>query len=187
MPLEHRSIFSYSVSRPYPVKWVTPTVIVGFIAFATLFSFLHLASNGFDMVIKVSPNPNITLRDSVVFKNWPTYLTDRIQPTCEPLDLHINTQYFTNKTALIYTLAAVWQDSPSHDATERNNLPSLTYLNNVLENCTISSVAINLEAIDRTASQIAYSKWGANTRTYITCQIAADSGAVSLDLIMEYD
>ena len=149
-------MFSYSVSRPYPFKWFTPVVVVGFVVFTALFSFLNLACNGYDLIVQTLSDPNKTVSEGIWFQNWPSYLTSKVQPSWQPVDIHVNTLFFTNQTALTYTLTNVWQVPPTGG--NRSVLPSLTYYNNVLENCTVNSLEVDLEALDRSGNQFAYSQ-----------------------------
>jgi hypothetical protein len=44
----YESIFNYNITRPYPYRWFTWTVVLGGIAAAALFSVINLAANGYD-------------------------------------------------------------------------------------------------------------------------------------------
>ncbi|KAK8026301.1 hypothetical protein PG990_004124 [Apiospora arundinis] len=59
----HQSSFSYNVTRAYPFKWFTPTVIIGGILTAILVSFINFASSGYELVATSSNNPNGTVSD----------------------------------------------------------------------------------------------------------------------------
>lgn len=65
--------------------------------------------------------------------------------------------------------------------------PSLTYLGNVLENCVVNSIQIDLESQDRAANQLAFTEWGASVRTSVTCQISTATGPVFLNVTQSYD
>jgi hypothetical protein len=185
MTTPHESIFSYSISRPYPFRWITPAVLTGFLAATVLFSFLNFASNGYDLIVQTSSNPNATISEGIWFQNWPSYLTSNVKPSCQSVDLHVNTLLFTNQTALTYTLTDVWQ-VPAGGASRRV-LPSLTYFNNVIEQCAVNSVEVDLEALDRSANQFAYSEWGARVRVYVACTIEGVAGQTSLNLTTTYE
>lgn len=165
MGTAHESIFSYSISRLYPFKWFTPVVLVVLVAATALFSFLNFASNGYDLVVKTALDPNATVSDNNLFQKWPSYLTSKIQPSCQDVDIHVNAQLFTNQTALTYTLIDVWQTSA--DGGNRTILPSLTYHNNPIEQCAVSSIEVDLESLDRGANQIVYTEWGPSVRAYV--------------------
>ncbi|KAI1209371.1 uncharacterized protein F4807DRAFT_91589 [Annulohypoxylon truncatum] len=182
---KYESFFSYSVSRPFPFRWFTPGAIIGGIVSLALFTFLNFASSGYNLVVQISSNPNATLSEGNWLQRWPSFLTAKVQPTCEPANLPVNSQIFTNQTALTYMLTNVWQH---HEATgEQVASPSLSYYNNVLENCSVASIEMNLESMDRSANQFAYSEWGALLRSYATCQIATSSGVVFFNLTQTYE
>ena len=85
----------------------------------------------------------------------------------------------------MYTLNAVWQQNSSSN--NPHILPALTYFNNVLENCSISFVGIEMEALDRTANQIAYAEWGEVVRTFATCSIPSVEGRTWFNITQEYN
>ncbi|KAF7512916.1 hypothetical protein GJ744_012019 [Endocarpon pusillum] len=182
----HESIFSYGISRPYPFRWFTPVVIVGFLVATALFTFLNFASNGYDLIVQTSSDPNTTISEGIWFRKWPSYLTSKVKPSCQSTDIHVNTLLFTNQTALTYTLTDVWQ-ARTGDGNNRAVLPSLTYFNNVIDQCSISSIEVNLEALDRSGNQFAFSEWGAKVRAYVSCTIEGAAGRTSFNLTTTYD
>jgi hypothetical protein len=185
MTSAHESIFSYGINRPYPFKWFTPVVLAGFLVATVLFSFLNFASNGYDLIVQTSSDPNTTISEGIWFQNWPSYLTSKVKPSCQSVDIHVNTLLFTNQTALTYTLTDVWQVLAGGG--NRSVLPSLTYFNNVIEQCAVTSIEVDLEALDRSANQFAYSEWGASVRAYVSCTIEGASGQTSFNLTTTYD
>jgi len=104
---QHQSIFSYSLSRPFPFRWFTPGTVVGAIVFTALFSFLNFASSGYNLIVQTSSNPNVTISQGDWLQHWPSFLTTKVQPTCQPANIVVNSQFFTNQTALKYTLTSV--------------------------------------------------------------------------------
>jgi hypothetical protein len=145
MARQHSSLFSYNITRPYPFRWFTPVAIVLVVLFTVFFSFLNFVSTGFDLVVLTSLNPNASIAKGVWLEHWPSYISHNVQPTCQAVNLPINSQFFTNQTALTYTLAGVWKQ----DDKDVIILPSLNYFNNVLENCEVTSIQIDFEALDR--------------------------------------
>ncbi|KAJ6107191.1 hypothetical protein N7523_008514 [Penicillium sp. IBT 18751x] len=184
MPLTHESFFSYNVTRPYPYRWFTPVTVLGAVIFAALFSLLNFAANGYDLVVQTSTSPNSTITSTRWLDRWPSYFTDKVRPTCEPATVSVGSQIFTNQTALTYTLTAIWQPS---EGTNSIVLSSMSYFNNVLENCTVTAIEINLEALDRTASQFGFSEWGAVVQTYVLCGFYSPSGFIQFNLTQVYD
>lgn len=183
----HESIFSYNITKPYPYKWFTPVVLVSLVAFTVLFSFVNFVSNGFTLINESSGNPNSTASESHWFQHWPSFLTGKFQSTCEPFNLQVNSELFTNQTALTYTVTDIWQPALNPQNVTNTYAPSLPYYNNVLEDCSVWSIEMDLEALDRSANQIAYAEWGATVRSYVTCAIQGPNATTMLNLTQEYD
>jgi len=179
------SLFSYNISRPYPFRWFTPVVFVGGAIAIALFSFLNFISNGYLLSVETCTNPNITVSQGIWFKHWPSYFTGNARPSCQSVDIPVNSKFFTNQTGLIYTLTSVWQP----DATTEQNIisPSLTYQNNLIQDCVINAIEVDLEALDRLAAQIAWSEWGSHLFAYTTCSITGSSGYTMFNLTAEYE
>lgn len=185
VPKNHTSFFSYNISRRYPFSWFTPVAIVGGIIFTSLFTLLNFASSGYDLIVETSSDPNATVSSNSWLQHWPSFLSSKVKPTCQPAELPVNGQVFTNNTALTYKLESVWQEGGDIDS--KIISPSLTYFNNVLEDCSISSIEVNLAAMDRSGNQFAYAEWGAVLRSYISCRIISAPGVVFLNLTQSYD
>ncbi|GAP85845.1 hypothetical protein SAMD00023353_1401420 [Rosellinia necatrix] len=182
---QHESFFTYGLTRPLPFRWFTPGAVVAGVISLALFTFLNFASAGYNLIVTISTNPNATISEGSWLQHWPSYLSAKVQPTCEPANLPVNSQFFTNQTALTYTLTGVWQH---HDATSPQVVsPSLSYYNNVLNNCSVASIVVDLSSMDRSGNQFAYAEWGALIRSYITCQIVTTAGLVFLNLTQTYD
>ncbi|KAK4549260.1 hypothetical protein LTR36_007719 [Oleoguttula mirabilis] len=185
--MAHSSMFSYNITRPYPMRWFTPLCIIGFIIFTVLFSFLNFVSTGYTLVVQESSNPNATVDSGVWMHHWPSFLTSKVQPTCQTVNLPVGSKFFTNQTALTYTLTDVWQPQAGGAGAGYGIAPSLSYYNNVIENCSVNSIEIDFAAMDRSANQFAYSEWGAVVRSYATCEIIDTNGSTKFNLTQEYD
>lgn len=178
------SIFTYNISRPWPFKWFTPVVLLGTVILMVLFSLLNLVSNGYVLAVQYTDNPNATTTSQVWFNKWPSFLTSKVRPTCQASGIAIGTKILTNNTALTYTLDSVSQitkDNPGQFA------PTLIYQNNLLSNCAITSATISYGFMDRTATQIAMSRWGVEGKAFVTCQIGTDEGIATFNLTAIYN
>ena len=107
--------------------------------------------------------------------------------------------FFTNKLALTYKLENVWQLSDNNPKL----LPSISYLNEPLANCSINTIQIQLVAEDRTAEQFGLNQWGPRISvsacrseidpwklTYqasATCSVVQKSGATLFNLTSSFD
>lgn len=177
-------MFSYSVSRSYPFRWFTPVVFIGGIVAAGVFSTLSFVSNGYYLSVKVTQSPNATVSHGIWFKNWPSYLTENVQPTCHTVDIPVNSKIFTNRSGLNHELVRAWRQLP---AKKIKTFPSLTYHENYIQDCKIKSIRVDLSSVDRTGAQIAWSKWGAYLRARTKCSITCESGLTMFELQTEFD
>lgn len=139
----HQSSFSYNVTRAYPFKWFTPSVIIGGIITVVLVSFINFASTGYELVATSSNNPNGTVVDPSQHGGirWPSYFVGDTRATCAPVTLPLNTLLFTQNNAIAYTLKSVWR---LKDDGTRVNLGSLVYHNNMLQRCNVTEVTIDV-------------------------------------------
>ncbi|KAI7187997.1 hypothetical protein KC363_g5697 [Hortaea werneckii] len=186
----HSSFFRYAVTRPYPNRWITPVVIIGLIIFTILFSLLNFVTTGYTLVAQETSNPNRTISDTVWKRHWPSWITENVQPKCSAADISVGSKLFTNQTALKYTLTDVWRPSTGGAGgagTADGITPTLSYNDNILENCTVNFIDIDISSADRTATQYAYAQYGAVVHTYATCSIVSPNGTLNVNLTQEYD
>ena len=180
----HASIFHYNLSRPYPFRWFTPVAIVGGLVLVALLSLMNFVQNSYVLGVEYASNPNATISKGVWFKNWPSYLAGSVKPVCQPANLPINSEFFTNHTALTYTITSVFEgDGQSSDAS-----PSLPYMNNLLDKCKITLFELQFDgAIDQSWAAYSSSTWNIDMRAYATCQIWGPMGRTVFNLTAEYN
>jgi len=178
-PSSHESLFSYSITRPYPYRWFTPVLIAGAIVVTALFTFLNFANNAYQLEIGTSFNPNATLATQTL-SHWPSFLKSKNRPSCQSQYFPVGSQVFTNNTALFYTISGVWRtngnvtfsgNSAKSSGTGIEIFQALGYMANTLQNRSINYIAMDFAAMDRTANQFAYSEWGVEIRSYMSCSI----------------
>ena len=153
------SSFSYSITRPYPYRWFTPTAVVGGIILAVLFSAINFFSNAYNMITITTNNPDV-----VEANHWsgrvPGTLTSKIQPKCEDAIIPVGSTINTNQTALSYQLVCV-QDHPA-----------LAYHNKPLQSCEVTQIVIDFQTNNgRQAALIDKSGWGVTVNADFTCDI----------------
>lgn len=181
----HESLFNYNLTRPYPFRWFTPVAISCCVIAAIVFSFINVASGGYTLIVHSTTDPNATLSEGTWLKHWPSFVTTKVRSTCQSYSIPVKTQIFTNNTALTYTLTDVWRESP--DGTRKIS-SSLTYQNNLLESCAISSIDMDFDSQDRSAVQLSYSAWGAKVSVFATCSINNHAeGPTKFNLTMLYN
>ena len=150
--------FTYSLSRPYPYKWFPWAVLIGGTVALTLFSVVNFAASGYDLVAQSTTDPNGTEAQTSWTEAQVFSLLNRVGPSCQTQDIPVNTEFYTNKLSLPYTLTNIWRESASGASAV---LPSLAYKNNTLEKCSVLLVQIDLESAQRTAMQQGFTIWGA--------------------------
>ncbi|PSN68544.1 hypothetical protein BS50DRAFT_674934 [Corynespora cassiicola Philippines] len=173
----HTSMFSYSITRPYPFRWLTPTIFVVGILASILFSFINFATSGYNMITITTPDPNTTIANVTNFQNWPSFLTSKIRPTCEPKALTVNGDYYTNNTILSYRLLSITHDKETNGITYADT----PYLNNPLTDCSILEVSYHYkrnEQIDHI--------WTVDLVAYVTCAINGDAGRDWINMSTTY-
>lgn len=104
------SLFFYGLARPYPFSWFTPAAVVVRIIAVAAFSFLNVATAGYNKIVVVTSDPNATIANGTFFSDWPSYLSARMRATCELKILVVNGKYYTNNTAYLYRLNSAWQN-----------------------------------------------------------------------------
>ena len=179
----HSSFFNYNISRPYPFKWFTPVVLTGLAFAIPPLSLINLGSSGYTLAAQYSHDPNATV-SGIFYNDRFSHLIIKLEPTCQSVNIPINTKVLTNNTALTYTLTDVLQKTDEANQT----LSSLVYHNNILSSCTIDHIAVRLESTSRTASQIGLSNWGVDAQAFISCSLDTDDQRLTtFNLTAEYN
>jgi hypothetical protein len=163
--------FTYPVTRENPYTWFSWFVIVGGICVAVLLSAINVAANGYELIVVYMDNYNSTVNQTRWTGRPPFSWFEKALPKCQTREIPVNTQFFTNNSALSYTLTSVWHQNKTGLI---HPLPSLKYTNNVLENCTVQHLQVDLEWAQRNAAQQGWVTWGAQA-------------LVSIDLIYQPD
>lgn len=177
------SFFNYPITRPYPYAWFTPVAIVGGICLLSLLSVLNFVQNSYALNIQYANDPNSTISNGVWFQNWPSYITRTVRPTCEPANFPLNTQFFTNQSGLTWTLTSVYNEDSSAPLS-----PSLTYMNNVLENCKVTEIQIEFDGTQDVDVAVSYlTPWDIQVRVFATCSVWSSTGYTLLDMTAMYD
>jgi hypothetical protein len=151
----HLHQFGYAISRPYPFSWFSWMVIVGGISATVIFSILNLAATGYILQVQYTSDYNATMLQKHWTQRFPFSWLDKTPTTCKSQEIPVNSQVLTNKLALPYTLAAVWNNNSV-------SLPSLRYTNNILDHCELGYMTLDLESKQRTASEQGWMPWGTN-------------------------
>lgn len=148
-------MFTYPVSRPYPYRWFSWVAILGGIILVVLVSIFNLANDGYTLVVEYTTDPNTT----VSRRPWAQKLValdNRNAANCQSQNLPVDTQYYTDKLSMPYTITNVWQRDP---AGPNVTMPSLRYTNNALENCSVGLIQLDYASMERTAAEIGWIGW----------------------------
>lgn len=180
----HESLFSYNLSRPYPFKWFTPVVLIGGVLITVAVSFLSIGTSGYQLISVSSSDPNATEAGKTWFGQGLGSIIGSMQPSCAPTTIPLDTVLYTNNTALQYTLKGV----STIDASDgRAAQGSLVYHNNALHNCTVTSVQIVFEGLERSAVNIARQQQGAELTAYVGCTVETPQGRMEVNMTATYN
>ncbi|KAF7193074.1 hypothetical protein HII31_05635 [Pseudocercospora fuligena] len=177
------SIFTYSLSRPYPSRKVTWIVLGGGITLAVLFSFVAVASNAYQFQSIYTTDPNSTVSHREWYQKAPFSWLSNMDATCQAAILTAGSQYLTTGRGFVYTL-----DQMRLDATNGSGsgvLSSTAYKNVTLKDCDVVQISINLARADQSRYAKNRWAWGATTAQAITmCTVESDNGPVGLNFTM---
>lgn len=147
--------FTYGITRSYPYRWFKWVIVVGAAVLIAIVSIFNLANNGYTLRPEYTTDPNST----VAHRPWAQKLAamdNKNAASCQSQNLPVNTEYYTDKQSLAYTIANVWQV----DSEERiHTLPSLRYINNSIQSCTLGMIQLDYENADRPAAEIGWITW----------------------------
>ncbi|KAF7536565.1 hypothetical protein G7054_g4400 [Neopestalotiopsis clavispora] len=190
----HYSFFSYNLSRKYPFQWLTPLVIVGAIITIPLITFVNVTMTGYELVATSSNNPNQTVDNPTWYGGvqWPSYFIQNTQTACAAANIPLRSQVFTMNEAIPYSLNSVWRIS---DDGTKTNLGSLVYSNNILKDCNVTKVVMNI--LGRYGQGMGFSsiaRVGIALETTAQCSVNIDTsktdavqGPTFFELVGSYD
>ena len=142
--------FGYPIRRRYPYSWFKWVTLFGGICFTVFFTALNLAANGYVLKLQYTQDYNSTTGVKQWTQQFPFSILNHAKTQCQSRDMPINSQFWTNKLGLPYTLTNAWHE---YNGTVVNNA-ALTYTNNVLEDCVITYIKISLETLDNAGTQL---------------------------------
>lgn len=155
------SLFSYSLSRPYPFAWFTYAVVIGGTICAVLFSFVALAADGYVIDLQYTTELNATQDASHWFQSAPFSWISQTSASCQPALLTTGSTYFTSNLGFTYTLDKIWVEGSS--GIQNGIRPAAAYKNAVLEDCDVRLIEIDFLRSDQTWVHDNFWTWGATT------------------------
>lgn len=174
---------TYPVSRPYPSKWLKWFLVILFPLLFVLFSIINIATTGSSLRPTYSSDPNKTESERKWFHN-PLFTLgdDKLDPKCQAYDLAIGNEFTTSNSGLLYKVREV---------TDANGVRrgSLAYTNNILRDCQINKVEIQMARNDQgPGGELKYFRWkGATATARAQCQVTNPNGTFTLNFETVYD
>ncbi|KAK5165572.1 uncharacterized protein LTR77_009101 [Saxophila tyrrhenica] len=172
--------------KPYPYRWFTPVALIGATILLVLLSVMNFVQNSYRLEVTYADNPNSTTTNGIWYSHWPSYLTNSVRPTCQPANLPVGTQFFTDQTGFTWTLTSVWQPGKRTSAS-----PSLPYLNNPLEQCNIRDIQVSFGSsqLVQTAQSLGtiVTSTDIQVRAFVTCGIWSPTGYMKFNATAMYD
>jgi hypothetical protein len=154
-------------------KWKIGISLV-IIAVLTMFNY---AINGWDLQPIYTSDPNSTEAEQNWYQNkFFTWGTDNLEPKCQHTEITVGDQFMTTNLGLQYTVNAMSLQPYGSDSIQQ--ISTVSYLNNTLENCQIDSINIALRK-DDSAAQGDYSWWSwtdSYAEAMAHCNILNDDG-----------
>jgi hypothetical protein len=176
--------FEYPVSRPFPFRFYTSFIIIFFLIATVLLSLFNTIVTGYDLRVSYSRDPNATISERMWYDKPGFAGISKLSPRCEPKEITIQQKFNTNKNGFIYSLSGI----RNIQGTEAVPVPSMLYLNNTLEDCTINYIKIEMaKHMGRTAQQVAWQRFGPQLFAAMSCSITNLEGSMRFNLTTEYD
>lgn len=181
------SIFTYPLTRLYPSHY-TWIVLVGGTVLITLFTFIAVAGNAYNLETKYTNDPNMTESIRKWFQIKPFNWASEMETTCQASLLTIGGEYVTTNQRLRYTIERFRvpgenaSDASSTDPSDiavgsniASNAPlTAAYKNSTLKDCQVREIVIELLRRDETRLPRNYWAWG-NTNARSTTQYTMDT------------
>lgn len=179
---------SYNVSREYEIRTAWKWFYFGFalllLAGLTMF---NLAVNGWDKQPVYTNDPNGTEAERNWYQNRVfTWGTDNLMPECQHTEITVGYRFMTTNLGLQYTVNAISLRPYGSDSIQQ--ISTVSYLNNTLENCQIDSINIVLRKDDN-AEQGSYFWWSwmdSNAKAIAHCNILNDDGISTINFSASY-
>lgn len=176
--------FEYPISRPFPFRFYTALVVIVFLIATVLLSLFNTIVTGYDLRVSYSNDPNTTTSQKMWYDKPAFGGINKLASKCEAKEISVQQRFNTNKNGFIYSLSSIQkiQDDGTFP------VPSMLYLNNTLEDCTINYIKIEMaKHMGRTAQQVAWQRFGPQLLAAISCSITNLQGSMRFKFTTEYD
>jgi len=183
------NMLSYNLTKEYPfppwAKWLICIIFVVLLGFFTVF---NIAANGWDLQPLYTMDPNSTEAERSWYQsNFFTWGDDKLDPICQHMEIPVGYQFTTTNLGLLYTVTGVQFQQYGSKVVQQ--YPSLSYINNALENCQVDSVYIVLRKNNN--SPPARNDWWSWMDSYAVatahCNLPSDDGLYTVSLTAKYE
>ncbi|KAL3293938.1 hypothetical protein RB213_015246 [Colletotrichum asianum] len=181
----HSSIFSYSITRPYPFRWFTPVVIIGGFILTAIFTLLNLSSSVYYTKAIYTTNPNATIEklNARWFRRAPFNWQGDAKAECQPALLSVGSSISTANLGFRYQITGI-RPVPGNDQPSSSLPGSMRYMNSLLQNCQVQEIFISLKKVD--PSKPPSSTWNSWEDSSVTstlwCIVLSDEGAKNVTM-----
>lgn len=151
--------FGYPISRAYPYAWFKWVVLLGGVVALVFVTALNLAADGYVLKLQYTQRLNITTDQKRWTNHFPFNILEHRTTTCQSSEIPVNTQFWTDKMSLSYTLTRAWQDKDGVLA----DISTVTYTENQLNDCSVHYIKIDLTPLDIAGTQL-LAPWEENTQ-----------------------
>lgn len=184
MQRKGESFFSYPLTRPYPFAWFTYVAIIAGVILTVLFSFVALATDGYDLDLVYTLDLNDTLHQDYWFQKAPFSWFSRDHLSCQPALLTPGNTYFTSNLGFMYSMDKLWQGNSV--GMSKQVLPAASYENTELQDCQVRQIEIDFTRRDQTPLPENFWSWELTTSSgVVTCTLETPSGNVKANLSVE--
>ncbi|KAJ7174841.1 hypothetical protein C8R46DRAFT_1252954 [Mycena filopes] len=133
----------YTSRRPYPWRWATPIILLGFLVIAVFLTFLNVPLSAYQIVQESTYLPNDTL-PPLLFSNLVPNLLQGPEATFAPHIVTVGESFFVNNSIFNFTVVGAWDEHSS-------SVSSFSYYNNPFsDGCDISNMTLSFTIPEQT-------------------------------------
>jgi hypothetical protein len=132
-------------------------------------------------------DPNTTMSHHHWFENWIFNLgDDKLAPVCQKADIPVGSQFITTNSGFTYTIQTIY--FTPHGSSSPQEIGSMSYMNNTLEDCAVGLVEAFLRKSDTTdPGEGDWWSWALSTANAApNCNIVTDEGMFNIAFTATY-
>ncbi|KAJ7184914.1 hypothetical protein C8R46DRAFT_1026746 [Mycena filopes] len=153
----------YTLQRPYPWRWATPSIVVGFLVMSAFLTLLNIPLAAYEIVQEATYRPNDTL-PPLLFSSLVPGLLQSPETSFAPQILTVGETLVVNGSIFNFTIAGAWDENKSP-------VMSFSYYNNPFsDGCDITRVfSVDRGNTETPITKIAFSNLSALSVTVVPC------------------